>query len=211
MEKQIVEQYKARYESILKGFYPAKNSTGFPERNLSVNYAAAYEKVCPENVIVWYEFQFGENNRKHIDCIIIDKANRCILFVESKRFSNLPKKINEVLDDIDRINSLPGELQREETLLLEKGHPEKVRISNFSGYDCYGVILADVWLETDEKKNVYESFLKEVFPRGYSQSEDVFKLVKPDYFTVSFENSVDIASEAIRDTYKLLGLEWQIK
>jgi hypothetical protein len=39
---EIFDTYQKRYESILAILYPAKNNTGFTERNLSVNFANAY-------------------------------------------------------------------------------------------------------------------------------------------------------------------------
>jgi len=41
-----------RYESLLNRYYPAHNSTGFTERNLSVNFAAAFQNVYPIS-LVW--------------------------------------------------------------------------------------------------------------------------------------------------------------
>ena len=63
-------KFKHNYEKIFEHIYPAKNSSGFTERNLSVNFAEAYEKTAMQlnqNCITWYEFQFGEKNNQHYE------------------------------------------------------------------------------------------------------------------------------------------------
>lgn len=42
---EVFENYKNNYVKIFDMIYPAKGNTGFPERNLSVNFAKAYEKM----------------------------------------------------------------------------------------------------------------------------------------------------------------------
>jgi len=39
----VFENYRYNYQRIFSILYPSKNSTGFTERNLSVNFANAYE------------------------------------------------------------------------------------------------------------------------------------------------------------------------
>ena len=90
----VFELYKENYEKIFDVFYPAKNSTGFTERNLSVNFCKAYETVFPES-ISWFEFQFGENNNLHYDALIINPKLKVILLIESKRFSNPSKNLKK--------------------------------------------------------------------------------------------------------------------
>lgn len=67
----VFENYRYNYQRIFSILYPSKNSTGFTERNLSVNFANAYERINP-SAITWFEFQFGENNNLHYDAVIID-------------------------------------------------------------------------------------------------------------------------------------------
>ena len=56
----IFNLYKSRYLRIFEKIYPARNSTGFPERNLSVNFTKAYETYYLNcYVISWFELQFG--------------------------------------------------------------------------------------------------------------------------------------------------------
>ena len=59
--KELFDAYVAQYNNVLSRMgYPAKNSTGFTERNLSVNFSKVYEKKNPE-AVSWFEFQSGEN------------------------------------------------------------------------------------------------------------------------------------------------------
>ena len=148
--KSVFELYAEEYRNIFGMMYPAKNSTGFPERNLSVNFARAFEKMAKSNKQrcgAWYEFQFGEKNNLHVDAIILNPDAKEMLIIESKRFSNPVKKIEEVKEDITRIPKLYNELKQENRIdmpIIKK---------------CYGVILADVWDETDVKKDILESYL----------------------------------------------------
>ena len=138
--KIIFDKYAEIYRRILKDFYPAKGSTGFPERNLSVNWSKAVESVYDgDNVTSWFEFQFGEDNNKHIDALIWDKASKDLYFVESKRYSNPKSKIREVGEDIVRLFNLYKELRTEENERINIGLVEH----------CYGVILADVWTKKE--------------------------------------------------------------
>ena len=53
-------RYGDMYREILNEIYPAKNRTGFSERNLSVNFSKAFEKIACESgqkAISWFEFQ----------------------------------------------------------------------------------------------------------------------------------------------------------
>ena len=94
--KNIFDEYKNYYECVFDVFYPSKNSTGFTERNLSVNFSKAYEKLNPK-AITWFEFQFGEKNNLHYDALIINRETKELFLIESKRFSKLNKKINTLL------------------------------------------------------------------------------------------------------------------
>ena len=141
----VFDRYASNYREILSEgfFYPTRNSTGFAERNLSVNFARAYQSLNP-SAVCWYEFQFGEKNDLHMDAILIDRARRTLLLVESKRLKG-KKKEEEIREDVRRI---------------ENGWPELFdgRISGDLVIDeIYGVILADIWtMKWSEKKKCYK-------------------------------------------------------
>ena len=145
--KEIFEEYQRKYAKVFECLYPAKNSTGFPERNLSVNFSKAVEEVFP-SACTWFELQFGPKNNYHFDAIIIIPEVKTILIVESKRFSNPIRKTEEIKNDMDRINKVKKEYFCE----------FNERIPGFSDYTVCGVILADVWTETKRKVRIKESF-----------------------------------------------------
>ncbi|MCI7773417.1 MAG: hypothetical protein MR514_06100, partial [Succinivibrio sp.] len=97
----IFNLYKSRYLRIFEKIYPARNSTGFPERNLSVNFTKAYETYYSNcDVISWFELQFGENDNYHLDAVVANYTTKEIFLVEAKRFSNPAKKKEEIKEDI---------------------------------------------------------------------------------------------------------------
>lgn len=156
----VFETYKSRYEDILTVLYPSKNSTGFTERNLSVNFATSYEMAHPGSV-TWYEFQFGEKNNLHLDAVIVNKAKKEILLIESKRFKNATKQVAAVEKDILRIFFAKDECWEE----------FESRIDGFSNYDVYGVILADVWTETKPKTKIKDAFENSSFVSVYIENK----------------------------------------
>ena len=155
----IFEAYNKRYENILDVLYPSKNNTGFTERNLSVNFAAAYEAAHPGSV-TWYEFQFGQKNNLHLDAVIINKAEKEILLIESKRFKNATKQVAKVEEDILRIFFTKDEYWEEFA----------DRIDGFFDYNIYGVILADVWTQTKPKIKIKEAFESSTFVSDYLEN-----------------------------------------
>ena len=83
----IFNLYKSRYLRIFEKIYPARNSTGFPERNLSVNFTKAYETYYSNcDVISWFELQFGENDNYHLDAVVANYTTKEIFLVEAKGF-----------------------------------------------------------------------------------------------------------------------------
>ena len=156
---EIFDTYQKRYESILAILYPAKNNTGFTERNLSVNFANAYEMHNPGSV-TWYEFQFGEKNNLHLDAIIVNKQRREILLIESKRFKNATSQVAFVERDIHRIFSVNDTYWEEFS----------ARIDGFNDYRLYGVVLADVWTESTPKEKLKDAFISETFVSEYIEN-----------------------------------------
>lgn len=157
-QRELFEQYGGVYKTVLSNMYPAKNNTGFPERNLSVNFSKAYETVAniaEETAISWFEMQFGEKNNLHVDAVIINETVGEMLIVESKRFNHPLKKAEEIVKDIGRIYGFISELKSE-----NENKDKKARIDLSKINHCYGVILADVWTEGDVKR----IFLKAILP-----------------------------------------------
>jgi hypothetical protein len=196
----VFSNYGDLYREILSCIYPAKNSTGFSERNLSVNFSKAFEKTACESgqkAISWFEFQFGERNNLHADAIIINWTTSEMLIVESKRFSNPNKKMQEIGRDIDRIYNLIEELKE------CNSNNTNVRINISSIKHFYGVILADVWTETEYKEEILDSFDKECFLTSFKDSlsyhHDI-KQVKYNHYSLN-----DIVGN-----YHLVSLWWEL-
>ena len=183
--------YQKNYIKIFGLLYPSKNNTGFTERNLSVNFAKAYESINPSSA-TWYEFQFGDKNNLHYDAIIINPKEKVILIIESKRFSNVAKKTSEIKSDIDRIN-----------LSLSKYLYEFERVENNKGYSIIGVILADVWDENTAKHSVLESYKNRSFVEDYSMPS-----ISPVYSVLDFKSLGKY--EWVEKNYYLLSLAWKV-
>ena len=90
----VLQRYKENYCRIFEKIYPSHGSTGFTERNLSANFAKAYESISPD-AVTWYEVQFGQKNNLHYDTMIINPTKKEIVIVESKRLSHVKKKVGE--------------------------------------------------------------------------------------------------------------------
>ncbi len=193
----VFAEYQGIYQKILDSFYPAKNSTGFPERNLSVNLSKAYEKVAEvkgQKSISWFELQFGERNNSHVDAVIINLSTNELLVVEAKRFSNPALKMKEVSKDIERIHSLVAELKTEDRIEMDKIKK------------CYGIVLADVWIETDIKKQILKSY--KAGQKNPQDKESFINLYFPDLKLLNLQYDVRDISEI--ENYYLLSFLWEI-
>lgn len=196
----LLKKYKENYEKIFDVFYPAKNSTGFTERNLSVNFAKAYEKINP-NAITWYEFQFGEKSNLHYDAVIINPEKMELILIESKRFTNPSRKIKEIECDIARINQSISEYCTDFSS----------RIDNFEKYMVIGVVLCDVWTETKSKTDIRDSFQNSEFLNNYlpdlcAQEDKSFE--NTEYFCLDFGSLKRY--ESLSKNYHLLGMIWEL-
>ena len=161
-----------RYEGIFRTYYPAYNSTGFTERNLTNNIIIGLEKSLGNRTFSWFELPTGDTKSGHIDAIAWNQELDFFACIEAKRFSNPKPKIASLLTDLRRI-------AKEETYLA-------VKISH--SIQKYVILLADVWTETKEKKGVFQnwggSFLRDhwksplegEFPQSIQKgSENYFK------------------------------------
>ena len=181
------EKTKSIYERILKDFYPSLGSTGFQERNLTVNFSKAYENVCKaESVLSWFELQFGDKKNNHFDCVIINNARKELFIVESKRFTSSTKK-QSILSDVERINTF-----------VEAGLDE--RFDEYKNHKVFGVILADIWKENNTKKEVYRAFKEKVFFKDASLNE-----------SWHIYDTRDIPVKGCKAEYSLLSFVWEIK
>ena len=196
----VINKYKENYVKMLEILYPSKGSSGFTERNLSVNFAKAYEEIHP-NAITWYEFQFGENNNLHYDAIIINPDQKELVIVEAKRFSNLNKKIREIGNDISRI--------------VDYNQVEFLgRLSDFNKYSIVGVILADVWANASKSKHkIKESFDNKGFLYDYRDiigNDYSVQLSNIKYYTIDFECLKRKDIDVVKYNYYLESIIWRL-
>ena len=200
----IFNLYKSRYLRIFEKIYPARNSTGFPERNLSVNFTKAYETYYSNcDVISWFELQFGENDNYHLDAVVANYTTKEIFFVEAKRFSNPAKKKEEIKEDIVRIHKLKEEL-------LKECDCNSARIDLKMFNSIYGVVLADLWTENDTKKEILTQYLDNNFvQKGLKFNDDLGEII---YSVQSFKDgcSKNVA-QCIQDNYNLCSVVWLLK
>ncbi len=199
-ENRIMNKYRDRYEKVFKVMYPAKNSTGFTERNLSVNFSKAVEELFP-TACSWFEYRFGEKNNLHYDAVIVVPETKTIYLVESKRFSSIKAKITGkkgIGNDMLRINSASTECKSEFI----------GRITGFDGYTVLGVILADVWTGTrGEKRQIKESFDKKEFISAYIP-DMVESFRDGRYYVEGFDSQSD--NDGWKNKYYLVSMIWKV-
>ena len=196
--QEVFKSYEEIYEHILNSIYPSKGSTGFSERNLSVNFSKAYEQVAKNkkhDAVSWFEFQFGNKNRNHVDLVMLDNTSKELFIVESKRFSNPKRKMKEMGWDIERIYSLQNEL-----------NDQQHRINMNEINHVYGVILADVWLENPLKCSIYKSYINKSFLSDYANELDYDGDLEESYFCQDV-----IGKEEWLKGYKLISFIWELK
>lgn len=196
----IISVYNERYQNIFKYYYPAHGSTGFTERNLSVNFANAIESSSKQ-VLTWYEVPIGEKKREHFDAMVVDMDARELFIIESKRFSNARQKLASVGWDIQRITS-PDHIM---TVCKE------LHLSGLNHYKTYGVILADVWLENKLKKAIFENWKNgflEVFQNELALPADTLaRFGNCQWFTREFSPTEAFPNAA---NYKLLVMVFEV-
>lgn len=202
MLDEIFDSYGFLYRKILDNIYPAKNSTGFPERNLSVNFSKAYESVALHNnqeAFTWFEFQFGKSNNLHVDAVIINNSTKELFVIESKRYSHPASKMKEIGEDIDRIYLFVDELKRENDSDIFR-----IKVDLFE--HIYGVILADVWSETPQKTDILQAYKDGMLLEKYSDDmKHLHDIKNVDYDIQSFSDNEDVKK------YHLVSFVWKLR
>jgi hypothetical protein len=197
--KAVVKIYHNRYAKIFRNYYPAHGSTGFTERNLSVNFAEAMEAMYP-STFAWFEVPFGDGYSEHFDAAIFNMDTQEIFVVESKRFSNPADKLIEAASDISRIAN-------EKNLDAIKSLIKNCDVNEFT---FYAVILADVWLETGPKIMIYENWYEKSYNNIESISETGSRLINVEWHKTNVEILSAIYNNHWPDYYKLLIMVGEI-
>jgi len=186
----IIEKYKSSYIKILKSYYPAHNSTGFTEPNQPINFSKAYES-CYTQAITWFEAPTKKPPKGHIDAVIINPNTKEVFLIEAKRFSNPDDAKSKIYKDIKRIVDY-----KNITYITEE-------LKGVEQYKFYAVVLADVWLETDSKNDVYDKWKNCFLDELPNDIRNKLNLESCQWFKIDFENTI-IECKAIESNYKLL-------
>lgn len=144
--KTAFKNTEEKYCKILNSYYPAHNSTGFTERNLTNNFANSLELALTGSPFTWFEAPLSATDKKHLDAIVFHPQSKTSFLIEAKRLSNTVQKINEIKKDIERMKS------NDHHSTLERG------LRGVSVENRYAIVLADVWLESDSKVDAYNSW-----------------------------------------------------
>ena len=135
-----------KYKSLLKGFYPARDGTGFTEANQSHFYVNSLVKsLNDEDCIEWLEFPWSDKST-HIDAMVYSPMYKAIFYIEAKRFSNFDKKLKEISNDIKRLISDNKEFIKD----------YKIEDIEFQ----YAIGLADIWGESNNKNELINNWTK---------------------------------------------------
>jgi len=132
----------SRYSTILSQYYPAHNSTGFTERNLTNNFVFALENSLGKECISWFEAPICKDSSKHIDAVIF--FDNVTILLEAKRFTSPNSKVKSVISDLDRMHLVKSIEVLEDGLATKSKERKR-----------YSIVLADVWTETEAKMSVY--------------------------------------------------------
>ena len=205
MLEEVFKNYKKIYQNVFSSFYPSLEGTGFQERNLSVNFSKAYEKTyCNDNVFSWFELQFPNDKGKivnHFDCLVVNITKKEVFFIEAKRFKSVKRQEDRSKEDITRINTF-----------VEKEFSQDPRFKEFQDFKLYGLILADVWLESPSKRKLYKKFLNEEIFKD-EMSEDKYLLYKTIRFNYKENEKDDDRINSLKSSiteYDLLAFLWGI-
>lgn len=200
----VLEEYKKRYIKIFQTYYPANASTGFTERNQSVNFCCSFEKLYPDSII-WYEVPFGEKFKQHFDAVVVDPIGKRILIIESKRFTNSVQKIHSVGEDIERITK-QSNIDNIVQMVAEYNKEMK-------NYAVHGVFLADVWTENKDKLEIATKWNSDFFAELLKKtdlSDEISNNMKKNIDTIWKIDFPEVGISSIKDKYNLLVCIWKI-
>lgn len=107
--KSVIVQAAKNFANSLRYFYPAHQNNGFNERNLSYQFAKAFEERPEACAFMEVPFQNQAAGRfdNHIDCLVFDA--HITIFIECKRLYSREKaeSLSEDLRRMSAENTLP--------------------------------------------------------------------------------------------------------
>jgi hypothetical protein len=166
-----------RYNLIFSQYYPAHDSTGFTERNLTCNFAESLKTLIDKDSFIWYETPIGDN--KHIDATVFSQKQKAIFFIEAKRLGQqIKRQIDSLKDDIKRIDTEINENNQENATI--NYILEELSWKNNS-QTRYIVFICDYWDESDNGFQNIENKLKENFENFEIISQKGFNTENTQY------------------------------
>lgn len=172
MIETILKRMQARYSQMLDTYYPAFETTGFTERNLTFNFC--HEALClNENMIAWQEVPLSDKEQ-HLDSIIFDDVNKSIYIVEAKRLG-AEGAIGSIENDMDRLEGLSEKWTKIRGI-------DDIYVPERKNYTKYFVVLVDLWAphgsteESVKSHKKYVSFTGKVKEFDYNQIVGPFKV-----------------------------------
>ena len=172
MIETILKRMQARYSQMLDTYYPAFETTGFTERNLTFNFC--HEALClNENMIAWQEVPLSDKEQ-HLDSIIFDDVNKSIYIVEAKRLG-AEDAIGSIENDMDRLEGLSEKWTKIRGI-------DDIYVPERKNYTKYFVVLVDLWAphgsteESVKSHKKYVSFTGKVKEFDYNQIVGPFKV-----------------------------------
>lgn len=162
--EEILNDYKARYDNVLKVIYPSNEDSGFVEDNQTFNFLMSCENVSkeqhPDNrIISWTQYQVAGDGKdkkdNHLDGIVIDTTAKEVFLIEAKRFQN-QNKCDWLYDDAKRAEMMASKKAYLESRLADP--------SDLSSYSFYLILLADEWVKDGKGLFFAEYFGKKLFP-----------------------------------------------
>jgi len=151
------------YDLIVKNYYPAHDSTGLMEANqVHLFIKSLTNNNTIKDAFSWLEPPLEKVGRSypHIDGVVFIPSKKTAIFIEAKRMSNINKKISEIYSDVDR-------------LLVDENREHILKKVEFDVEHHYVVYLADVWLETDNKRSIPHWWCSDEIPEGILQSRSI--------------------------------------
>jgi hypothetical protein len=176
--KTAFENMAIEYTQLLDRFYPAKDSSGFTERNLTYRFCKTFEAALVQSNVgacfSWMEFpltkQKKENGKRvsapHLDSVIFvfhdDQIS--VVYIEAKRITenNYDQKYDSIISDIRRMKS-----ESNRASVLEQVY-HKASLSQKNEYICFA---ADVWIGNKKRSHEVPGWWETALPNSIGPSK----------------------------------------
>lgn len=172
----VLQRMQIRYSRMLDTYYPAFDSTGFTERNLTFNFC--HEALClNDKLIVWQEAPLQDKS-SHLDSVIFDDEHKSLYLVEAKRLGAV-NALDSINLDMDRLTKISVDW-RQIRGVDDEARNRIVAVRKY--YTKYLVILVDLWANRESseisvaKSEQFISFKRNTGEHGFNQIVGPFKV-----------------------------------